>query len=360
MGIEKYLRPELATFGGYSAATAPETLEGKVEMPVTEIIKLDANENPYGCSPRVQEALRSVAFNIYPDNEQGRLRWQLSAYTGIDPRYIVAGNGSNQLIDLVFRLLLSKDDEIINLVPTFGIYSFSAQLCGGRLVEVRREEDFSVSIAKVKAAVSPRTKLICIANPNNPTGNVMPREDILSLLETGLPVLVDEAYYEFCGESVAGLVPVYDNLIVLRTFSKWAGLAGLRIGYGIFSPVLADYLLRTKIPYNVNVAALAAAEASFKDIDYLMTTVRAIVAERARLFDGLKKIEWLRPYPSQANFILCAVLRGKAKELHKRMEERGILLRYFDQPLLRDFIRISVGKPEHTDTLLRALREYSG
>ncbi len=223
---------------------------------------------------------------------------------------------------------------------------------------MRREEDFSVSIPKVKAAISPRTKLICIANPNNPTGNAMPREDILSLLATGLPVLVDEAYYEFYGESVARLVPRYDNLLVLRTFSKWAGLAGLRIGYGLFPPVLADYLLRTKIPYNVNVAALAAAEASFKDLDYLMKTVRAIVAERARLFDKLKEIEWLRPYPSQANFVLCAVLKGKAKELHGSLEERGILVRYFDQPLLRDFVRVSVGKPEHTDALIRALQEY--
>jgi len=148
--------------------------------------------------------------------------------------------------------------------------------------------------------------------------------------------------------------------MVLRTFSKWAGLAGLRVGYGLFPPKIADYLLRIKIPYNVNVVALVAVEESLKDIDYLMGTVKAIIAERDRLFNELKKLKWLRPFPSQANFLLCSVLNGKASELHQKLQDKGILVRYFDQPLLRDFVRISVGKPEHTDALIRALREIGG
>ena len=357
-GIERLIRPDLLDFAGYSAHTSPETLKDKVDVPVEDIIKLDANENPYGCSPRVSRALAGYSnFNIYPDNGQVLLRQSLAEYAGTDAGYIVAGNGSNQLIDLILRLFVSTGDEVISCTPTFGIYSFSTALCGGKLVEVPRNEDFAVNIGAVKAAVTGKTKVIILANPNNPSGTLTPQQDIMELVDSGIPVLVDEAYYEFSGQTVAPLVSKYQNLMVLRTFSKWAGLAGLRVGYGLFPPKVADFLIRTKIPYNVNVAALVAVQESLKDIDYLMGTVRAIVAERERLFTGLENIEWLKPFPTRANFILCAVLSGEATELKRKLQDRGILVRYFDQPVLKNFIRISVGKPDHTDTLLRTLRE---
>jgi len=360
-GIERFIRPDLITFGGYSARKSPETLGGKVEVPVENIIKLDANENPYGCSPRVNQALATCPdLNIYPDNGQTRLRKLLEGYTGVDAKHIVAGSGSNQLIDLVLRLFISKGDEVINCVPTFGIYRFSTELCGGTLVEVPRDENFAVNVSAIKAAISEKTKMIILANPNNPTGTITPRQDILELIDTRLPVLVDEAYYEFSGESVVPLVSQYRNLMVLRTFSKWAGLAGLRVGYGLFPPKIADYLLRIKIPYNVNVAALVAVEESLKDADYLMGRVKAIIAERGRLFGELKRMRWLTPFPSQANFILCLVLSGEAKELRQKLQDKGILVRYFDEPPLRNFIRFSVGKPEHTDALIKALQKIGG
>jgi histidinol-phosphate aminotransferase len=360
-GINRLIRPDLVTFSGYSASTSPETLKGKVEVPVESIIKLDANENPYGCSPRVNQALAACSYlNIYPDDGQTRLRKLLGEYTGIDARHIVAGGGSNQLIDLVLRLFITEGDEVINCVPTFGIYSFSTVLCGGALVEVPRDENFAVNVGAVKAAINKKTKMVFLANPNSPTGNTTSQKDILEILDTGVPVLVDEAYYEFSGETVAPLLSQYENLMVLRTFSKWAGLAGLRVGYGLFPPEIADYLLRTKIPYNVNVAALVAVEESLKDLDYLLGRVKAIVAERERLFGELKKLKFLRPFPSQANFIFCSVLNGKASEIQQKLRNKGILVRYFAQPLLRDSIRISVGKPEHTDALIKALQEIGG
>ena len=360
-GIERFIRPDLITFGGYSARKSPETLEGKVEVPVENIIKLDANENPYGCSPKVSQALATCPYlNIYPDNGQTRLRKLLESYTGVGAKHIVAGSASNQLIDLVLRLFISKGDEVINCVPTFGIYRFSTELCGGTLVEVLRDENFAVNISAIKAAISGKTKIIFLANPNNPTGTITPQQDILELIDTGLPVLIDEAYYEFSGQTVVPLVSQYENLMVLRTFSKWAGLAGLRIGYGLFPPGIADYLLKIKIPYNVNVAALVAVQESLKDIDYLMSRVKAIIAERGRLFGELEKLEWLKPFPSQANFILCSVLNGEAKELRQKLQDKGLLVRYFDEPLLRNFIRFSVGKPEHTDALIKALQEIGG
>jgi histidinol-phosphate aminotransferase len=359
--MAEFIRPDLASFGGYSAATSPETLEGKTEVAVDDIIKLDANENPYGCSPKVGPALADYQhYHVYPDDGQARLRQVLAGYVGVDAGHIVAASGSNRLIDLLLRLLVTPGDEVISCVPTFGIYSFSTELCGGTLVEVPRDQDFAVDVGAVRAAITGRTKIIFLANPNNPTGTPVAREDVLELADTGVPVLVDEAYYEFSGETVAPLVPAHGNLMVLRTFSKWAGLAGLRVGYGLFPTLVADYLLRIKIPYNVNVAALVAVEESLKDIEYLRIQVKAIVTERGRLFRELGKLEWLRPIPSAANFVLCRVLRGEARELHSRLRKKGILVRYFDQPRLQNHIRISVGKPEHTDALIRALRQIGG
>jgi histidinol-phosphate aminotransferase len=357
-GIERLVRAHLAGFAGYSASTSPETLAGRVEVPVENIIKMNANENPYGCSPRVLRALAgSHSLNIYPDDGQQELRTRLAGYTGVAAERIVAGHGSNSLIDLIVRLFLDEGDEVINCVPTFDIYRFSTEICGGTLVNVDRDEDFAVNVSAVKAAVSRRTKLIFLASPNNPTGNVIPQGDILEIVAAGVPVVVDEAYYEFSGETVVPLVGQYPNLMVLRSFSKWAGLAGLRVGYGVFPPRIARCLMAIKIPHNVSVAAEIAVRESLADIGYLQGRVKAIIAERGRLFGELKKIKWLQPFPSQANFIFCNVLKGSAGALHKELQQKGILIRYFDKPRLRNGIRISVGRPEHTDALIKALRQ---
>ncbi len=356
-GIEKLIRSDLVTFGGYAPSTSPEVLKGKVEVRVEDITKLDANENPYGCSPRVSRALATCAcLNVYPDDGQTQLRKLLEGYTGIGAEHIVASGGSNQLIDLILRLFIEPGDEVIGCVPTFDLFRFSTEMCRGRLVEVTRDENFAVDVGAVKAAISKKTKIIILANPNSPTGNITPQKDILEIVDSGLPVLVDEAYYEFSRETVVPLFGQHRNLMVLRTFSKWAGLAGLRVGYGIFPPGIAEYLLRIKMPYNVNVAALVAVRESLEDIDFLMDRVGAIVAERERLFGELEKLRWLRPFPSQANFILCSVLKGKARGLRQRLQDKGVLVRYFDRPLLQNYIRISVGRPEQTDILIKALR----
>jgi len=361
MGIEKLIRKELLAFGGYSAATSPETLEGKIDVATKDIIKIDANENPYGCSPRVNKALaRYPQFNIYPDDGQEKLRRLIAGYVGVDMKHIVCGNGSNQLIDLLIRLLVNPGDEVINCTPTFGIYSFSTKLCNGVLVEVPRDDAFNIDIAKIKAAITPKTKLIFVTNPNNPTGNLTPQKEIIEVLNTGVPVVVDEAYYEFSRQTISPMMSKYENLIILRTFSKWAGLAGLRVGYGLFPSAIADFILRIKIPYNVNVAAIVAVEESLKDKDYLMASVQKLIDERERLVAQLRTISWLTVYPTQSNFILCRVKNIDAKDLHKRLQMKGILVRYFDQPRIKDCVRFSVGRPEHTIALIKTLREIGG
>jgi histidinol-phosphate aminotransferase len=356
-GIERLIRSHLAEFIGYSASTSPDTLAGKIEVPVESIIKMNANENPYGCSPKVLQALADCPhFNIYPDDGQGELRKLLAGYAGVNAEHIVASSGSNTLIDLIVRLFVEPDDEVINCIPTFDIYRFSTEICGGTLINLSRDDNFSINVKAIKAAINRKTKLIFLATPNNPTGNIIPRRDILEIVDTGIPVVVDEAYHEFSGETVIPLVSQYHNLMVLRSFSKWAGLAGLRVGYGIFPSRIADYLMAIKIPHNVNVAAEIAVRESLNDLDYLQDRVQAIITERGRLFGELQKLKWLKPFPSQANFVFCAVLKGSAGELHQKLQRKGILIRYFDKPLLRNGIRISVGKPEHTDALIKALQ----
>lgn len=359
-GIEKLVRIDMGRFSAYSPCKSPEVIARKMGIPEREILKLDANENPYGCSPRVGPALASYPYlNIYPDAAQTDLREQLSGYVGVGPEYIVAGSGSDELIDLLLRAFLEPGGETITTVPTFDMYRFCTQVCCGRTVEVVRLKDFAVDTAAVKAAITHRTRMIFITSPNNPTGNFVPEKDILTLVETGIPLVVDEAYYEFGNQTVAHLVPSHKNLIVLRTFSKWAGLAGLRIGYGIFPPEIAEILLKIKPPYNVNMAALVAARESLLDREYLLGTVKKMIKERDRLFEQLSQLNFLRPIPSGANFVLCEVIRGKAGNIQQNLENKGILVRYYDTPLLKNYIRISVGKPEHTERVISALKELS-
>ncbi len=357
-GIEKMIRGDLGSLKAYQPIIPPDVLSERAGVPIEGVIKLDGNENPYGCSPRVGRALASYPFyHIYPDPEQRELRKTLAGYVGVDAAHIVAGAGSDELIDLILRLFLEPGDQVINCVPTFGMYPFCTEICGGKVIDVPRDKSYAIDIAGIKEAVNEKTKVIFIASPNNPTGNITTQRDILELVKLGRVVVVDEAYYEFSGTTVAPLVPEYENLIVLRSFSKWAGLAGLRIGYGIFPTLIAEQLLKIKQPYNINLAAQVALQESLADMEYLQGTVQKIISERERLFARLGELKFLESFPSQANFILCAVVKGDAQVIHEGLQKRGVFIRYYDTSLLRNSLRISVGKPEHTDALIDALKE---
>lgn len=356
--VMRFVRPDLLRMAAYEPVEPVEVAAARLGVPPERIVKLDGNENLYGPSPGAVAALAGHAgYNIYPDPDQRRVREALAAYAGVPAEHIVAGAGSDELIDLLGRALLAPGDRVIDLVPTFGMYAFTTAVCGGEYRPVLRRDDFSVDVAAVEAALDERTKLIFAASPNNPSGNLLPAEDLDRLLALGVPVVVDEAYVEFSGGSVAGLVPRRDNLVVIRTFSKWAGLAGLRAGYGIMPRPLAGLLMVIKPPYNVNVASEAAVLASLAERDLLMERVRAIVAERERLISLLAGIPFLRPLPSSANFILCDVTGGDARALRDGLRRRGVFIRYFDRQGLRDRVRISVGRPQDTEALMAALGE---
>ena len=209
----------------------------------------------------------------------------------------------------------------------------------------------------MKSAINNKSKIIFLTSPNNPTGNIVPVAQTRAMLDTGLIVVMDEAYFELCGETAIPLLSEYPNLVVLRTFSKWAGLAGLRIGVGAMDPNLAATMMAMKPPYNVNLAAEVALTTSLEDTPGLLERVKQIVTERDRMMEQLKQVPNLNPWPSQANFILCQVTDGKGKEIFEGLCSRGIFLRYWSNGRLKNFIRTSIGLPHETDAVVEAFRE---
>jgi histidinol dehydrogenase len=346
--------------GSYEPVVPFEIWAERLGIPADRIVKLDANENPYGPSPR---ALKKLAegknFHIYPDPVSTILRARLSEFKEVPAERIFAGAGADEVIDTLLRVVTLPGDAVIDCPPTFGMYAFETEINRTRLLAVRRKPDFSLDLDGIEAAVQaePRAKVLFLCSPNNPDGSLLPEGDLKRLLRLPLLVVVDEAYAEFSNTSFFRWVLDYPNLGVMRTFSKWAGLAGLRAGYGGFPEAITRNMMRIKQPYNINVAAGQAAIASLEDADALMANVRKIIAERERLVGKLQEIPWLQAYPSQSNFILCRVLGRDALGVKKALEQKGILIRYFNKDGLRDCIRISVGRPSDTDAIIAALQE---
>jgi histidinol-phosphate aminotransferase len=367
MDVEALLAPHVRDMEPYTPIVPVDVLSRRLGVPVDRIVKLDANENPYGFSPQARDAIAaSRALHIYPDPDQTALREAIGGYIGITPEHILCGAGADEVIDILARSFLRPGDAIVDLPPTFGMYKWQADVLDARIVSVPRRGDFAVDIPAVERAVqrhahgggSGGAKLLFVANPNNPDGSITAPDDLLRLLDLPVVVVVDEAYIDFSDQpSLAPLVRERDNLIVLRTFSKLAGMAGLRVGYGVFPLPIISHLWKVKQPYTPNVAGSVAAIAALDDGAWLERTTAAIVSERERLTAQLRGVGWLTPLPSQTNFVLCRVGGGRdARALKLALEQHGVLVRYFNREGLRDCIRISVGRPDQTDTLMTALR----
>ncbi len=356
------IRRDIASMSAYTPTTSLEVFAERLGLEAHVLIKLDANENPYGPSPRVVEALADLPnMQVYPDPESGRLRELLAAYTGVSAEQILCGAGADELIELILQLFIEPGDAIINTPPTFAMYSFNAPIYHARVVDVYRRPDFSLDVEAIQQAVARHSaKLVFLCSPNNPSGNLIAREDIKALLELPATIVVDEAYIEFAeGGSLANWVGKYPNLIVLRTLSKWAGLAGLRIGYGLFPRALMPHLWKIKQPYNVNVAADLAARVSLQDVDFLHKRVRQLVKQRERMEVAFAELPFLSLYASQANFVLNRVSGMSAEDFRDRLARAGIIVRYYQKPRLDDCIRISAGTPAQIDRLLEVLRTLS-
>lgn len=366
MNAERMLRRGILEMQPYAPIVPFDVLSARLGRPPEDIVKLDANENLYGPPPGALRAMAGGAyFHIYPDPEANALREAISRYAGIPKESILTGMGADELIDLVLRAVIEPEDVVIDCPPSFGMYPFSTAVNAGRYMAVPRSTDFSLDIPAIETVVAgtPRAKVLFVCSPNNPDGSVIDDDALNRLLALPVLVVLDEAYIDFAEAegfpSRMSWVADHENLVVLRTFSKLAGLAGLRVGYGVFPPWLLPHLWKIKQPYNINVAASSAAIAGLEDGDWLREKVELLVLERNRIARELARFDFLKPYPSHSNFVLFQVAGRRAADLKHSLEDEGILVRYFDKPGLSNCIRVSAGRPEDTDRLIAALHKIT-
>ncbi|MDP6668138.1 MAG: histidinol-phosphate transaminase, partial [Dehalococcoidia bacterium] len=345
-----------ASFTTYHGVDPSEELARKAGIKPEDVIRLNANENPYGPLEKVSAALSNLPLHLYPDPNQRKLRAALSEYTGQPADRIMAGAGGDEIIDLLMRLFVAPGQKVLDCEPTFGMYSFSARLADAEIVSIPRNETWDIDIPAMLEAIDDSARIVFLASPNNPTGNLLTEQDARALLGTGVVVCVDETYYEFSNSSLCPLLDEYENLVILRSFSKWAGIAGLRVGYSIASSELIAHLMDIKQPYNINVAGEAAVLAALEHRAELLERATTLVEQRKRLEAVIGEIEGVSFYPSMGNFLLCRFERRTAEEAYVGLAEHGIFVRRFPQSVLDSSLRISAGTPEQTDLLIDALR----
>jgi len=336
------------------------------ESGIQDVIKLASNENPLGPSSKALKAIRQSLSELhrYPDGSGYYLKQALSRFLGLDSEQILLGNGSNEIIDLALRTFLVPGDEVISPVPSFLVYGKAVQAMGGKNVLVPLKE-FKIDLEAIKKRIGPRTQMIIINNPNNPTGTIIRRKEwelFLMAVPNRIMILLDEAYIDFVEDPDCPLGTDYihseKNLLVVRTFSKAFGLAGLRIGFGFTKPELADYINRVRQPFNVNSLAQAGALGALKDLPFYEKTKTIIRQGKTALERGLARLG-LEFVPSEANFILIKVPQ-KAQTVFEALLKKGVIIRSMRSYGLEDYIRVNVGLPEENRRFLKALKKVLG
>lgn len=323
-----------------------------------EGLRLDFNENSSGCSPRVLTALSRINGDLlskYPEREP--VEFVAASFLGLPADQVLLTNGVDEAIHLLCETYLEPGDEALIVVPTFSMYEIYALATGASVLPILAGRDFTFPTAAVLAALSPKTKLIAIANPNNPTGAVVPRGDLLEIIAAAptAAVLIDEAYFEFYGESLLDEIRNFENLFIARTFSKAYGLAGFRLGVLAGSKQQMRMVRRVSSPYNVNGVALACLPEALDDREYVASYVSQVKAGRKRLEQEFASLG-LQYWASQANFVLARFGEFR-KPFVEEMRRRGILVRDRNSdPGCEGCVRITVGTTEQTDRLLTELR----
>lgn len=334
------------------------------EYGITDSIKLASNENPLGPSPKAMQAVTGALSRLhrYPDGSGYYLRKRLSEKYALPFDGIVLGNGSNEIIELAIRAFLVPGDEVIMPAPSFLVYKLAVQTMGGKAIHIPLKR-FAIDLEKTAGAVTPRTKMIFVNNPNNPTGTLVSKRDFdvfLDRIPPEIVVVLDEAYIEFArdpdtpnGFDCIGRQGPF--VIVLRTFSKAYGLAGLRIGFGAMNPFLADYLHRVRQPFNTGTLAQIAALAALDDEDFLRKTQRVVWDGLQYLYREVERLR-LNYLPSEANFFLIEV-PGPAKWFYEAMLRQGVIVRAMSSYGMENHIRINAGLPEENERFIRTLSD---
>lgn len=344
-----YFRPSIDAMSGY--------VPGEQPPPGTKVIKLNTNENPYPPSSAALQVLRELEGELlrrYPDPMAGAFRQAASEVLGVPADWILVGNGSDDLLTMIIRACTEPGRRVVYPMPTYVLYRTLAQIQDADIVEVPYPEDYSLPVEQL---IEAQGAVTFVASPNSPSGTVAPVA-VLDKLASQLPgvLVVDEAYVDFAESDALDLVKQHDNVIILRTLSKGYSMAGLRLGFGVANPVLLEGLIKVKDSYNVDAVACAVGAAAIADQSHTIANADKIKASRTQMADALEQLGFY-VFPSQANFLLAQSPSGNADYLYKSLKERGILVRYFNQPRLTDKLRITVGTPEQNDSLIQVLGE---
>ena len=346
MAKQSYFRPCVERMVGYVPGRQPR---GR------DTIKLNANENPYPPSPRVEAALHDAVnsvLRLYPDAMAADLREKIAQLHGLAPGQVLVGNGSDDLLTMILRSFVGEGEAVAAPRPTYPLYEVLVAIQGGEMRCVDFPPDFSLPPGLAEAGA----KVTFVANPNSPSGTWIEPHVVADLAERLDGILVvDEAYVDFADGDCLGLLGRFPNVIVLRSFSKSFSLDGLRLGYGLASEEIIEGLIKVKDSYNVNRFAIAAGVAALDDIGHMRANAARIRAERGRLAAALTQMG-LFVYPSHTNFVAARCTSPAAKALGAALEDHGILIRTFSDPTLDDWVRITVGTPEQNDLLLAEIR----
>jgi histidinol-phosphate aminotransferase len=355
------LSPFLKTLPTYQPGRPIEEVARELNLPADSIIKVASNENPFGPSPLAMAALQKaiVSVNLYPDGNAFYLKQKLAAKLGVEPANLILGNGSNEIIEFVSHALLTPGAEIVVSQYCFAIYPIVAKMLGANVITVPAK-DYGHDLPAMLRAITPKTRIVFVANPNNPTGTLAPREEVIKLVNDvpdDVLLVMDEAYIEFLDDAV-DLIPLIrlgarKNLILMRTFSKIYGLAGLRLGYGIGNADLISALEKIRQPFNVNLLSQTAALAALDDEEHVRKTRQNNFIGLEFFARAFRKLD-LEFVPSSANFLLVRV--GAGQKVFEAMQKLGVITRPMGGYQLPEWIRISVGTPQENERSLAALK----
>ncbi len=358
MILEKFINDHIKKLSPYNPVDPNKKFSEMFNLDPGKIIRLNANENPFGPLEEVYDFMDEIPVNIYPDPNQDELRDKLSLYTGASKKNIIAGSGADELIEIIFKLFCKKGDTLVDIEPTFGMYSFLAESIGMNVVKLQSNEDWDFDLERIKQIIDENNvTVLFLASPNNPTGNLVEYHKLISLLAMDLIVVVDETYYEFSNTSSVDLLKEYRNLIILRSFSKWAGLAGLRGGYMVANEEIINTVFKVKQPYNVNVVAERAAILTLTNPEPLLENIKIIIDERNKFDQFLNNLPDATPFPSNGNFILCKFAKKSNDFIFNKLAREGIFVRSFSEEILKDCLRFTIGTPTQMSKVQKELEK---
>ncbi len=363
---KKWLEKKIAQIEALESYTPEKTIKNianQFGQSPANIMKLNFNENLYIPRAKLVALLKDVAdecdVRLYPQEEEEKLREAVLEYLALQKGCVAIGNSSDEMMDRITRLFLEKGEKAVTFAPTFSVFSYCVKYQGAEYIAVPLQKDFKLDVKSMLEAFTPEVKLLYLCSPNNPTGNQFEQDVVEALIEEfpGI-VMVDEAYGEYARYSVVPLINKYENLVVLRTFSKAFGLAGLRLGYAVANPLLIKAVSKIPAPYSINIVTLTMGRKLLENVGVMRASVAALKAERGKLINALNDINGVKAFDSRANFVLFNT-KKPYEDVYLNMLKRGLIIKKLGKLLAyENCLRVTVGLPEMNAKLLNLLREY--